>query len=125
MAAAGEREAIEAVIREYLEGMIYGQYDRLRRAMHPQCNVAGHVEGVYDFLPREDFIRALESYPVVPPGTPITSSIVSLDITGDTAIAKVTDDCFGTTFTDYLTFIKDMGQWRIVAKAFYDHASKA
>jgi hypothetical protein len=122
--AAGEREAIEQVIRNYLEGMIYGQYDKLRSAMHPQCNVAGHVEGKYDFLPREEFIKALADYPVEKPGTPITSSIVTLDISGDTAAAKITDDCFGTTFTDYLTFIKDSGQWQIVAKAFYDHNSK-
>jgi hypothetical protein len=122
--AAGEREAIEAVIREYLEGMIYGQYDKLRHAMHEHCNVMGHAEGKYDFLPREDFIKALGDYPKEPVGTPIVSSIVSLDITGDTAIAKITDDCFGTTFTDYLTFIKDNGQWQIVAKAFYDNNSK-
>jgi hypothetical protein len=34
----------------------------------------------------------------------------------------VTDDCFGTTFTDYLTLIKHEGRWQIVMKAFFDHA---
>ena len=32
------------------------------------------------------------------------------------------DDCLGTTFTDYLTLIRDEGRWQIVNKAFYDHA---
>ena len=121
--AAGDREAIEAVIREYLEGMIYGQYDKLRHAMHPKCHVIGHVGEDYDFLPLDTFIEKLGDYPTEPVGTPIVSSILSLDITGDTAIAKITDVCFGTTFTDYLTFVKDNKQWQIVAKAFYDNNS--
>lgn len=29
-----------------------------------------------------------------------------IDITGDIAIVKVTDDCFGTIWTDYLTLVK-------------------
>ena len=45
-----------------------------------------------------------------------------LDGTGDVAVAKVYDECLGTTFTDYLTLIKHDGQWQIVMKAFYDHS---
>jgi hypothetical protein len=122
--AAGEREAIEAVIRDYLEGMIHGDFGKLRRAMHEKCIVAGHYLGNYDFMPREDFIDQLKGETPEPAGTPVVSSILSLDITGDTAIAKVRDDCFGSSFTDYLTFIRHEGQWQIVAKAFFDHGSK-
>ena len=45
-----------------------------------------------------------------------------IDITA-ILIAKVKDDCFGTTWTDYLTLIKHEGNWQIVMKAFYDHAN--
>ena len=45
-----------------------------------------------------------------------------IDVTGDIAIVKVTDECFGTTWTDYLTLSRDGGQWQIVMKAFYNHA---
>jgi hypothetical protein len=98
MAAAG-RGATEAVIRDDLEGMIYGEFGTLRRAMHEKCIVAGHYPGNDDFMPREAFIEQLKGEKPEPAGTPIASSILAIDITGDTAIAKITDDCFGTTFT--------------------------
>ena len=121
--AADERGAIEAVIRDYLDGMIYGQFEKIESAFHPQSMVAGHFDGTYYFVTRQQFIDILKTDTPLKPGTPYNSSIESVDITGDAASAKVIDDCLGTTFTDYLTLIKDGGRWQIVNKAFYDHAS--
>ena len=103
--------------------MIYGQDQRLRSAMHPLCMQAGHYKEQYEFYPRDEFIAALKSEKREPEGTAFPSQIVSIDITGDIAVAKVTDDCFGTSWTDYLTLIKHEGGWQIVMKAFYDHAN--
>jgi hypothetical protein len=119
-----ERDAIEAVIRDYLEGMIYGQTDRLESAMHPLCMQAGHYKGNYEFFPRDEFIEAMKSEKMQEPGTPYVADIVSIDLSGDVAVAKVTDDCFSTSFTDYLTLIKHDGRWQIVMKAFVDHGNK-
>jgi hypothetical protein len=119
-----ERDAIEAVIRDYLEGMIYGQTDRLESAMHPLCMQSGHYKGNYEFFPRDEFIEALKSEKMQEPGTPYVADIVSIDLSGDVAVAKVTDDCFSTSFTDYLTLIKHDGRWQIVMKAFVDHGNK-
>ena len=116
-------QAIRAAVTDYLEGMIYGDDDQIRKAMHPLCMQAGHYNGQYELFPREDFITAIKSEPRQPPGSPITSEIAFINITGDIAIAKVTDDCFGTSWTDYLTLIRHDGQWQIVMKAFYDHAN--
>lgn len=114
---------IQAVVTLYLEGMIYGQYDLLRRAMHPLCMQAGNYNNEFEFMPRDEFIEAIKSYPKEPEGSPINFAIKMIDITGDIAVAKVTDDCFGTTWTDYLTLIKRDGTWEIIMKAFYDHAN--
>jgi hypothetical protein len=46
---------------------------------------------------------------------------VSVDITGDIAVVKVTDTWAGSRFTDYLTMAKHNGAWRIINKAFYVH----
>ncbi|MFT7675965.1 MAG: hypothetical protein ACI845_004392 [Gammaproteobacteria bacterium] len=118
-----EQAEIEAVVVEYLEGMIYGQPDRLEGAMHPLCKQAGHFNGQYEFYGRDEFIQALKLEVMLPPGTPYQSEIISIDITGDVAVVKVKDDCFDTTFTDYLTMIKSKGRWQIVMKAFFDHAN--
>jgi hypothetical protein len=117
-------KAIRAAVTDYLEGMIYGDDDQIRKAMHPLCMQAGHFNNQYEFFPREEFIAAIKSETRQPPGSPITSDIAFIDITGDMAIAKVTDDCFGTSWTDYLTLIRHDGQWQIVMKAFFDHANE-
>ena len=122
MTLAEERAAIEAVITDYLEGMVYGQREKLERAMHPQCMQAGHFQGAYEFFDRETFIGSVASDTAEAEGTPIRSEVLSIDITGDVAVVKVSDDCFGTSFTDYLTMIKHDGRWQIVMKAFFDHA---
>ncbi len=49
-----EEIAIRVVVAEYLEGMIYGQYERLRACMHPLCMQAGHDKGNYEFFTREN-----------------------------------------------------------------------
>ena len=112
---------VRSVIVDYLEGMIYGDPDRLRRAFHPMATCAGHYAGQYEMALREDFLESWKLFPVEPPGTPDAADIVSLEITGNVAVAKVTDSCFGDDFTDYLVLIKDNGVWQIVSKAFYTH----
>ena len=116
----GEVE-IRNVIVDYLEGMIYGDDDQLRRSMHPLCMQAGHTNGEYEFFPRDVFIKALGPVTRLAKGTPFRWEIENIDITGDIALAKINDDCFGSTWTDYLTFIKHDGRWFIVMKAFYEH----
>jgi hypothetical protein len=123
MPDTGDEKAIKAVVTDYLEGMIYGDYERLREAMHPLCMQAGHMPGNYEFIPRDEFIEVIKPEKKEPAGTPIRSHIAMIDITGDIAMVKVTDDCFGTTWTDYLTLIRHEGRWQIVMKAFYDHAN--
>ena len=119
-----ERAAIEAVVTDYLEGMIWNDPERLRRAMHPLCMQAGHYKGQLEFYDRDAFIEALENEATEEPGTPYEAEIASIDMTGDVAVVKVTDTCFGSSFTDYLTLIKIDGQWRIAMKAFFDHADE-
>ena len=116
-------QAIKLVVIEYLEGMIYGQDVRLSGSMHPKCMQAGHYRGQYEFMPRDEFIEAIKPEKKEPNGSPISYDIPMIDITGDIAVAKVMDDCFGTKWTDYLTLIKHDGNGQIVMKAFYDHAN--
>ncbi len=100
MSRDADIQAIRAAVTDYLEGMIYGDDDQIRKAMHPLCMQAGHFRDQYEFFPREKFIAAIKSETRQPRGSPITSDILFIDITGDMAIVKVTDDCFGTSWTD-------------------------
>lgn len=123
MTTEEDLQAVRQVVTQYLNGMIYGQDDLLREAMHPLCMQAGHYRGQYEFIPRDEFIEAIKPEKKEPHGSTFRFEIPLIDITDDIAFAKVKDDCFGTTWTDYLTLIKHEGSWQIVMKAFYDHAN--
>jgi hypothetical protein len=45
--------------------------------------------------------------------------IVSIDMTGNEAVAKVADLYLGFRFTDYLSLLNIDGNWVIVNKTFY------
>ena len=45
--------------------------------------------------------------------------VISLTISGDTAVALVRDDYLGNTFMDTLSFLKTDGQWSIYNKLFH------
>jgi hypothetical protein len=122
MANDEDVRAIRSVVTEYLKGMIYGRHEGLRDAMHPLCMQAGHYDGQYEFMPRDEFIEAIKTEKKEPENSALKFDIKMIDITGDIAVVKLTDHCFGTTWTDYLTLIKDSAKWQIIMKAFYNHA---
>jgi hypothetical protein len=115
--------AIRSAVGVYLEGMIYGQDERLRGIMHSQCMQVGHIGSELEFISRDQFIEEIKHEVRQAAGTQITYDIPMIDITGDIAIAKVQDACFGSIWTDYLTLLKRDGHWIIIMKAFYDHAN--
>ena len=127
-----EHDAVRAVVRDYLEGMVWGDEKRLRRAFHPGALQVGHFGETYEFFPLQEFIDWLKSEETQPVGTPFDAELISIEITGTVAVVKVTDSCFGTDFTDYLVLVKDApgdapgptGIWQIVTKAYHVHAGR-
>jgi hypothetical protein len=117
----GELMALRAVTRDYLDGMMYADEAKLRRAFHPKCLVVGHFRGRLEYDPLDAFIESVKNEGALPVGTPYFAEIVSIDIAGDTAVVKLIDDYLGIRFTDYLTMIMTEGRWVIVNKAFYVH----
>ena len=116
-----ELDALRAVTQDYLDGMIYVDEAKLRHAFHPKCLIVGHFRGRLEYDPLDDFIAAVKKEGGPPAGTPYFAEIVSIDIAGDTAVVKSTNDYLGTRFTDYLTMLKTGGRWVIVNKVFYAH----
>lgn len=118
----GELAPLAAVARDYFDGMMYADEAKLRRAFHPKCLIVGHFRGRLEYDPLDAFIAACKAERSIPAGSPYFAEIVSIDVTGDTAIVKVIDDYLGSRFTDYLTMVKADGRWVIVNKAFYVHS---
>lgn len=119
-----DRAGIEAAVTDYLEGMIWNDPERLRRATHPLFVQSGHYKGQFEFHDRDEFIESLEIEKSQEPDTPYVSEIAAIDATGDVATVKVTSECFGTSFTEYLSLIRIETRWQIVMKVFFDHANE-
>jgi hypothetical protein len=127
MAAASQDTSNEfasllAVARDYLDGMMYADEAKLRRAFHPKCLIVGHFRDRLEYDPLDAFIDACKKEGSVPVGTPYFAEIIAIDVAGDTAVVKLIDDYLGIRFTDYLTMLKIEGRWVIVNKAFYVHS---
>jgi len=128
MAWGAEHDAVRAAVVDYLEGMCWGDEAKLRRAFHPGALQVGHFGETYEFFPLEEFIAWVKAEETEPEGSAIVAELLSIEITGTVAVAKLTDTCFGTDFTDYLVMVKDRpdasGRWQIVTKAYHVHAGR-
>lgn len=118
-----EHSAVRQVVLDYLEGMVWGQEEKLKRAFHPQAIQVGHFQGTYEFFPLQQFIDWVKSADTQPAGTPYQAELISIEVTGTVAVVKVNNTCFGSDFTDYLVMVKDKpdatGKWQIVTKAYH------
>ena len=128
MAFGTEHDAVRAVVVDYLEGMVWGDEEKLRRAFHPGALQVGHFAETYEFFPLEEFIQWIRDEETQPAGSAYVAELLAIEVTGTVAVAKVTDSCFGTDFTDYLVLMKDRptpdGRWQIVTKAYHVHAGR-
>ena len=108
--------------------MVWGDESRLRRAFHPAALQIGHFDRTCEVFSLEDFLDWLKTETSDPAGTPYTAELISIEVTGTVAVAKVTDTCFGTNFTDCLVLVNDRadatGRWQIVTKAYHAHAGR-
>lgn len=128
MGWGSEHDAVRRVVIDYLEGMIWGDEEKLRHAFHPNALQVGHFADTYEFFPLDEFISWLKSEETEPAGSAYVAELLAIEVTGTVAIAKLSDTCFGTEFTDYLVMVKDRpdaeGRWQIVTKAYHVHAGR-
>lgn len=116
-----DEQLIRAVIQTYFDGMYESSADKIRAAFHENATLAGYLPDGFHQMPAGDFAGFVASQQPSPKaaGAPIRLDVVSLDIAGNTAVARVRDDYLGLTFLDTLSFIKVDGRWSIFTKLFH------
>jgi hypothetical protein len=60
--------------------------------------------------------------PGKPAATKLSASVVSVDVTGNPASAKIELDYPNARLTDYMSLVKIGGEWKIVNKIFTSEA---
>ena len=118
---APEIQAVDAAVRApleaYLRGHATGLADEFRPAFHPDAQLWGRRNGTLIRMTAQEYIgRASGS----PPADEAQRRrwIESIDVTGDTAVAKIILDYPSVRFTDYMALSRIDGRWVIVNKMF-------
>ena len=117
----GLHQDIVATVEAYFDGMMYGNRAKLETAFDKKAFIVGHFDGELSWMSRDDFADFCETEATLAEGDAYEARIESIDVTGDSAAAKVVNQELGVWYTDYLSLLKTEGRWRIVNKVYFAH----
>ena len=114
-----ELDAINAVLKLYMDGSAKGDAAMLREAFHPDSRMYGSVGGQRVDVPITTFFDLASKGPADLKGS-YRGRIMSVSQVGDAAIATVAEDGFWgrVSFVDFFSLAKIGGRWWIVNKTF-------
>jgi hypothetical protein len=118
-----DRSSVEAVVRQYFDGLYEGNADKLGEVFHPTADLRWLEKGELQVLTVPDWLDRVRQRPSAKAeGRPRDDVIVSIDRSDEsTAFIKVRCQLPPRYFTDYLVAMKLADGWRIVSKSYrYD-----
>ena len=111
----GDYASIQALMRDYFTGLYEGDVEKLRRIFHDDAYLKanGYRKS------RDEWLDAVAARPIPKnEGMDYNFHVMSLEIIGDQALAKVNVPLLAANFIDFLGLLKEEGQWKIVNKMF-------
>lgn len=109
--------AVRAPLEAYLRGHATGLAHEFRPAFHPDAQLWGMRNGALIRMTAEQYIARASGSPAADESQR-RRWIESIDVTGDTAVAKIVLDYPTVLFTDYMALSRIDGRWVIVNKMF-------
>ena len=108
---------IRAPLESYLLAQATGDQEAARRAFHPDAELWGSRNGALARMTSEAYIVGHNGQA---PANPDQRRrwIESIDVTGDTAVAKIVLDYPTVRFTDYMALMRVEDRWVIVNKMY-------
>ena len=116
-----DKKQIENVIQLYVDSMDESNSDKVKQAFHTNAKVVGYLHGDFMEMSVDDFAGFVASQQPSPQenGENVVFEILSCEIEGSTASAKVRDKYLGITFLDSLSLIKIENEWKLYNKLFH------
>ena len=116
-----DEKQIRDTIQTYFDSMYESSSDKVFAAFHPNATITGFLEDGLHEMSVGDFAGFVESQQPSPKekGEPIRLDILSIELAGSTAVARVRDDYLGMTFLDSLSLLKTDNRWSIYNKLFH------
>jgi len=118
-----DRSTVEAVVKNYFDGLYEGNADKLGAIFHPSADLRWLEKGELQVLTVPDWLDRVRKRPSAKAeGKPREDFIVTIDRSDEsTAFIKVRCQLPPRYFTDYLVAMKLSDGWQIVSKSYgYD-----
>jgi hypothetical protein len=114
-----DEAAIRQTVQYYFDGGAKRDSVPLRKAFHPDARMLFARDGELVVVPIDDYIARVASSPSKPGEVDSTRRrVVSVDVAGDAAVAKLELSRPDQLITDYMSLLKVEGRWVIVNKIF-------
>lgn len=107
-----DEEAIRATIQHYFDSG-----HEMRKAFYPEANMWYVRDGSLHQVPIQDFLARVEANAGKSSGE-VQKSVVSIDMFGNAAVAKLELKRSDSVIYDYMSLLKIDGDWLIVNKIF-------
>jgi hypothetical protein len=116
-----DTDQIRDTIQTYFDCMYESSAEKAHAAFHPNAKITGYLEDGLHEMSVGDFAGFVASQQpsAEEKGESARLDILSIEIAGSTAVARVRDDYLGLTFLDSLSLLKSDGQWSIYNKLFH------
>ena len=112
-----EHEAIAKTIQRYIDGGKTGRGADMKPAFHADATIFGYIGADLLAGPIQQLFDWNDQNG---PATELQSQIVSIDLMGTIATARLElDHWTGHRFTDMFTLLKVDEGWKIISKVFY------
>jgi len=112
-----EEAAVRIPLENYLKGHATGDSAYFKMAFHPEAKLFWIRDGKFTQRTSASYISGASGKPADDEAQR-KRSIASIDITGNTAVAKIILDYPNALLTDYMSLLKVDGEWKIVNKIF-------
>ncbi|MBK7705697.1 MAG: nuclear transport factor 2 family protein [Acidobacteria bacterium] len=123
-AFADEKEKVRVPLESYIKGHATGNPDFIRAAFHKDARINAFRDGKLLNLSAEEFAVRFNGK-AADDEAKRKRSIDTIEISGNSAIARITLDYPAVKFTDYMSLLKIDGEWKIINKTFYAEPKEA
>jgi hypothetical protein len=122
-----DRQAIQATVQLYLDGLYEGDAEKLAASFHPTSALTYEADGKITILPRDEWLAAVRARPSPQSqGLGRHDEILTIDQSSPTAaFVKLKCAIPPRFFTDYLSLLKVEGRWQVAQKVFATRLDKA
>lgn len=118
LAQKSDLELVKETVQNYLDGGTYGDTAKMAKVFHPSATMKfiDVKTGEFRDVPIAKYLEGGKAS--AGKKSDRNTRILTIDITGTTAQAKIELDYPTTKLTDYFNLLKINGEWKVVSKIF-------